>query len=204
MSDICTATANPSGCGHYNVTVSVDGVAVALHVSSEDIASPLTADELSAFVLLSLRRLRAKGVTLAQMARRITYGDEATNVKQYDILGAGGAVTKTNIGAAYVDVLPGANGQRALVDFTGATDFRVVLTANLVGTGQFAARLVRDSDSAVIFEAANLGAAGERELDTGWLPVPGSVSGLEVVRLQAKSQTAADDPTFRRCVVLVR
>jgi hypothetical protein len=49
-----------------------------------------------------------------------------------------------------------------------------------------------------------LGAAGERELDTGWLALPAQASGLILVRLQAKSVTAADDPQFRRCVLVVK
>jgi hypothetical protein len=202
--DICTASANPSGCGHYNVTVTVDGVPVSVHIADTEMLEPLTADELRTFVLLSMRRLRQKGVTLGQFINRVTHGEEATNVKTYNLIAPGSAITKTNIGAAYTNVLPGANGERSLIDFTGCTEFRVVLNANLVGTGQWGARVVKDSDSAVLFEQANLGAAGERELDSGWQTIPAGFTGLEIVRLQAKSQTAADDPVFRRCVVLVR
>ncbi len=204
MPDICTASTNPTGCGHYQVVVDVDGASVALHVSDDEMAEALTPDELLTYVRLSVRRLRSSGVSLGSLAGRITRGEEATNVKAYNILPPGSAITKTNIGTAWTNVLPGANGQRSLVDFTGCTQFRIVVTANLVGTGPFGARIVRDSDGAVLYENDAIALTGERELDTGWLPLPGAAVGLDLVRFQAKSTVAADDPVFRRCVVLVK
>jgi hypothetical protein len=134
-------------------------------------------------------------------------------VKQYTLLAKD--VTKTNIGTAYVNIPVGANGERSLVDFTGCTEYRIVLHVNMVGSGLLGFRLVRDSDSAVLYERATIpgtNSAGEKELDTandaeavnGWLPLPAAASGLAVVRIQAKSQTGADDPQFRRCLLLVR
>lgn len=205
MPDLCTQIANPCSNGdHVDVTISVDGQPVTVRLHNGELLVPLSAEEREVFARLAARRLRQRGVTLAQFLNRITHGDEATNVKQYDLIGAGVAVTRTNIGAAYVNVLNGANGERALVDFTGCTQFRIILTANLVGTGQWGARVIRDGDSTVLFEQANLGAAGERELDTDWQTIPVAFSGLTLVRLQAKSTTAADDPVFRRCVLVVR
>lgn len=204
MADVCTTSANPTGCGHFNLTGTVGGVSVAAHVADSEMLEPLTSAERLAYFLLNVRLLRQSGVTLGQMAGRVLRGDEATNVKSYDLIGAGAAITKTNIGTSYVNICPGANGERSLIDFTGGTEFRIVLNANLIGTGQWGARVVKDSDNTVLFEAANLGAAGERELDSGWTAIPAGFSGLEVVRLQGKSTTGADDPVFRRCVVLVR
>jgi len=201
--DICITSANPSGCGHFDVTVSVDGAERTLHLHDDDLF-PITASEWEPFIRLCLRRLKQTGVTLAQLPGRVTYGEEATNVKSYDLIAPGAAVTKTNIGTAYSNVLPGANGQRSLVDFTGCTQFQLIASANLVGTGQWGLRVVRDSDDAVLFENANLGVAGERELDTNWQALPVAASGQTLVRVQAKSQTAADDPVFRRVVLVVR
>lgn len=204
MAGICTATVSPDACGHSTVTVLLDGQIVTLALHEDDLL-PLTVEERELLVRLGLRRLKSlTGVTLAQVLNRVVQGDEATNVKQYDLLAAGAAVTKTNIGTAYVDVLPGANGQRSLVDFTGCTQYRIVANVNIVGTGQFGMRVVRDSDSAVLHENANIGAAGERELDTDWQTLPAQASGLLLVRLQAKSTAAADDPIFRRCILLAR
>jgi hypothetical protein len=123
-------------------------------------------------------------------------------VKQYTILAA--PVTKGNIGLAWVNVLPGANGERSLVDFTGCTEYRLILHANLVGVGPFGARLVRDSDSAVLYENTSIVGLGERELDTDWQVLPAQANGLTLVRLQCKSGVANDDPIFRRCILLVR
>jgi hypothetical protein len=196
MSAICTATVSPSNCGHRHVTVG----GVVLRLSDSDL-QPLTAEELEQFYRFAVRH---RGIALAELLNRVMVGDEATNVKQYQIIGPGVAVTKTNIGTAYTNILPGINGQRALLDFTGCTQFRIVLSANLVGTGAFGARIVRDSDTAVLFEAPALGAAGERELDSDWQAIPQGWDGLVYVRIQAKSATAADDPIFRACTVGLR
>lgn len=196
MADICTGSVSPNNCGHRQVTIG----AVTLHLHENDLL-PLSAAELEQFYRYAVRH---KGIALAALLNRVLVGDEATNVKQYSIIGAGAAITKTNIGSTYVNVLPGLNGQRALLDFTGCAEFRIVLSANLVGTGAFGARIVRDSDNAVLFEAANLGAAGERELDSNWQPIPQGWDGLVYVRLQGKSATAADDPIFRGCTVGLR
>lgn len=204
MADICTNSVNPTGCGHYTVTITVDGTPIVLHTQDSELLEPLTADELKTFVTLSARRLRQKGVTLAQFINRVTHGEEATNVKAYNLMGPGAAVTKTNIGTAYVNVLLGANGERALVDFTGCTEYRLIASANLVGTGPFGLRVVRDADDAVLYENASIALTGERELDTNWQPLPAAASGLALVRLQAKSTTPSDDPIFRRVTMLVR
>lgn len=196
MAGICTSTVSPNNCGHSQVTIG----GVTLHLHENDL-TPLSGDELEQFYRLGLRY---RGIALGQLLNRVVVGDEATNVKQYSIIGAGAAITKTNVGTNYVNVLPGLNGQRALLDFTGCTEFRIVLSANLVGTGAFGARIIRDGDSAVLFEAANLGAAGERELDSNWQPIPQGWDGLVYVRLQGKSVTAADDPIFRGCSVGLR
>jgi hypothetical protein len=193
---ICTATTSANNCSHRTLTIG----GVTVRMTDGDL-TPLSAEELEQFYRFAVRH---RGVALAQLLNRVVHGDEATNVKQYQVVGPGVAITKTNIGAAYTNVLPGLNGQRALLDFTGCTQFRIVLSANLVGTGAFGARIIRDSDSAVLFEAPALGSAGERELDSDWQVIPQGWDGLVYVRLQARSATAADDPIFRGCTVGVR
>ena len=206
MADVCLDAVSPTGCGHYNVTVTVLGQSVTVHLAEEDLTLPLTELEQSDAAKMLVRLLRQSGVPLSAFPDRVVRGEEATSVKQYDILGAGSAVAKTNIGTTYVDVLVGANGIRSLVDWTGALEFRVILSVNIIGTGQLGVRLVRDSDTAVIVENANVGAAGERELDTGWQAIPAILigAGQMLVRLQTKSTVVTDDPVFRRCLVLVR
>lgn len=205
MGATCTGSASPRNCGHRDVTLTLDGVQhVFSEVNDAELSIALTTDETRAFLLLAMRYLRSKGVTLQNFLNRVVVGEEATNVKQYDIIAPGSAVTKTNIGTSYVNVLPGANGERVLVDFTGCTQFRVVLTANLIGIGAFGARVIRDGDGAVLYETATINLTGERELDTDWQTLPAGFDGLTLVRLQMKSATATDDPVVRRCVVLVR
>lgn len=205
MAGICTLSIRKNGpaCDHRAITVSLDGESIALSTTESELDEmPWDLAQKHQFILLALKRLRVAGLAIDNLLGRVTNGDEGSNVRAWPILSKD--VTKTNIGLAYVNVPPGANGERSLVDFTGATEFRIILNANLIGTGVFAAQLIRDGDSAVIFEATNLGVAGERELDTGWVAVPAGISGLTIVRLQAKSGTAADDPVFRRCIVLTR
>lgn len=202
--DICTASVNPTGCGHYDVTTTVDGVTTTLRVHTDELLTPLTAAERETFLVLTLRRLRQRGVLPAAFVNRVTHGDEATNVKMYDLIAPGGAITKTNIGTAYVNVPPGLNGERILVDFTGVTQCRLILNANLAGTAPFAARVIRDSDALVLFESTNLGAAGERELDSGWFALPAGFAGQTLLRLQAKTSAATGSPVYRRCTVGVQ
>lgn len=204
MADICTASVNPTGCGHFNITATVAGVSVSLHVHDSELLEALTDEERLQLLKLTARVLRQTGVTPAQFVNRVLRGDEATNVKLYPLLGPGAVIVKTDIGTAYVNVLSGANGERTLVDFTGCTQYRLILTANLVGTGPFGARVVRDSDNLVLHESASIAQTGERELDTDWNVLPVSFNGQTLVRLQMKSVTAGDDPVVRRCALLVR
>lgn len=205
MAGICVTSVRKGGgnCDHRTVTVSLDGEPIVVDTMEAELDEMAwTEKEKRQFILLGLKRLRILGLALDNAAGRVTNGEEATNVKQYLLLAKD--VTKTNIGTAYVNIPPGANGERSLIEFTGCTQFRIVLNANFVGTGPWNVRLVRDSDNAVIYESPNLTQTGERELDTDWQSIPAEASGLAVVRIQAKSTTAADDPVFRRCVVLVR
>jgi hypothetical protein len=205
MAAICTNSIRKSGagCDHRTVTVDLDGESIDLHTGERDLDAIAWDDETKRqFVLLGLKRLRVLGLSLDDAIGRVTNGEEATNVKQYPLLMKD--VTKTNIGTSYVNVPIGANGERTLVDFTGCTQYRAILHANLVGTGPWQVRIIRDSDSAVLYESPSITQSGERELDTDWQTLPAEASGLMYVRLQAKSSVGADDPIFRRCVMGVR
>lgn len=197
MAITCTAANNPTGCGHFQVTVG--GMTLEIHESE---IGTLSQDELEQLIRLAVRH---KGIALVNLLNRVVLGDEATNVKAYTLFGPGVAITKTNIGTGYVNVLPEANGGRSLVDFTGAVEFRAILNAVLPGNGPHGIRLVRDDGQAVLFEAAAVPAqAGERELDSGWQPVPGDFTGQTLVRVEARSAFPNDDPIFRRCVLVTR
>jgi len=206
MADLCTTSTSPGNCSHRVLSGADNGAAWTLHLHEGEVLDPLTADEDRALRILALRKLRQTGLTLAQMAGRVIRGEEATNVKMYQFFGPGAAITKTNIGTSYVNIPVGANGERIVADFTGCTEYRVRIHANLVGTGQWGARVIRDGDSVVLHESANLGASGERELDTDWLALPVGFQGqgLTALRAQAKSTTGADDPVFRSMTLGLR
>jgi hypothetical protein len=192
-----------AGCDHRLVTVSLDGESFEVHTGEAELdAMPWTAAEKQQFILLGLKRLRVLGLALDNAPGRVCNGEEATNVKQYLLVSKD--ITKSNIGTAYVNIPIGANGERSLVEFTGCTQFRIVLNANHVGTGPWQYRVIRDADNAVLYESPTISQTGERELDTDWLDIPQAANGLELVRLQGKSGVASDDPVVRRCVMLVR
>lgn len=194
-----------AGCDHRTITVNQDGKTHEFDVGEADLdAIPWGPDQERQYALWGLRRLRAQSsIALDNIVGRTVTGEEASNVRQYDFLGPGLAITKTNIGTSYVNVLPNTNGQRIFVDCTGCTQFRVIVNANFVLTGQFGVRIVRQSDNTVFCELATI-TAGEKEVDTDWQPMLGAFTGLELLALQAKSITASDDPIFRRTGLLVR
>lgn len=191
MPEICTNSVSPSACGHYVVTIND----IDYHLHTNELV-PLSDDEYQTFIRLAIRY---KGITLPQLQHRTVHGDEATNVKIYSFFGPGASITKSNIGVNYVNICPGSNGERLFADFTGCTEYRLMLHANLVGTGQWGARIIRTSDNVALHQADNLGPSGERELDTDWQPLPVAFLGQTLVSLvaQAKSTTGADDPVFR-------
>jgi hypothetical protein len=206
LAGICTDTTSPGSCSHRTVIVNLDGTPITVHMHETDAATPLTTEEKEQLIRLTIRRLNAvSSVTLANLLNRVCVGDEATNVKCYTLFGPGITLTKTNIGTAYVNILTELNGGRTLVDFTGCTQFRVILNGQLPGVGQHGVRIVKDSDSTVLFENATVAAqAGERELDSDWQSIPSGFTTETLVRAQAKSTTGTDDPVYRRLVLLVK
>lgn len=207
MAIIVTASVSPSGCGHRVLTASKDGgPPVTLIAHESELLAELSAAEVLDMIRLGIRWRRQSGLTLAQLAHRVIVGDEATNVKIYQFFGPGAAIVKTDIGTAYVNICPGANGERQVADFSGCTEYKLMLHANLVGSGQIGARIVRDGDNEVLHEQANLNGTGEVERETAWLPLPAAFLGQGQVflRAQAKSTTAGDDPVFRSLKVGLR
>ena len=205
MPTICTSNTVCAGGSHFVTTIA----GRTIHLTPDEMLAALSNDELDQMFRYIVRHKNTTaGITLAQLLGRCITSDEATNVKIYTFFGPGAAITKTNVGTAYVNICPGLNGERVAVDFRGCTQYRLMLTSNLIGVGQFGARVVRDSDvNDVLHDAPNLGAAGERESDTGWLALPAWALALALVvddtsiaylRAQAKSQTSTDDPIFRR------
>lgn len=208
MAGICINHVRRGGgnCDHRDVTVTLDGQTFVIDTGEGKLDQITWDDETKKqFILLGLKRLRALGLALDDVIGRCTNGEEATNVKQYALLTQN--TTKTNIGTAYVNIPIGLNGERTLIEFTGCTEFRLGVWLNLpAGTiGPLRVRIVRDSDSAVLYESPDITTpVGEKEFDSGILPLPPAANALFYVRLQGKSITAADDPIFRKAILLVR
>lgn len=218
MAGICNnSTRKSHGTdSHRVVSGTLDGVAFSFEFEDEwfdnldwNLPLPIQWQRMTLkqlFILLGLKRLRNGGVQITDFVNRVCNGDEGTNVKVYQFFGPGGAITKTNIGTSYVNIPVGNGGEPIVADFTGCTQYRVRLWANLVGTGQWGARILRVGTADVLHDAPNLGASGERALDTDWQTLPAAFQGLGLVELvaQGKSQTAADDPVFRSMALGLR
>lgn len=198
MAETCTAAVSPRLCGHYVVTIA----GLTFEIDPAELIEPTDEQRIAAYKLL----IADRGMPLATLLNRVIRGDEATNVKIYSFFGPGAAITKTNIGTAFVNICPGLDGERIVVDFTGCTEYRLQLHCNVVGGGQLGVRVVRDVDDVVLHEALNVGAAGERGPDTDWQPLPAAFigEGMTYLRAQAKSTTPQDDPVFRSLRVGLR
>lgn len=208
MAGICTAHSRKggAGCDHRTVTVSLDGESFTFDTGESELdASLWTADQKREFIRLGIRRLRHLGLSLDNIVGLVTNGEEGNNLKIYPIITKD--ITKTNVGTTYVNVAAGANGERKFANFHGCTQFRVRVWANLVGSGAFGLRLIRDGDNEVLYENSNIALTGERELDTDWQSIPAVFQNAPdgvLLRLQIKSATAGDDPIVRGCDLGVR
>ncbi len=224
MAGICTAHSRKggAGCDHHSVTVVQDGSNVTLDVEERELDAAdwdapipaewlqLTAKQL--YVKLGFKRQRMLGLALDNAVGRVVTGEEATKVKEYNIIGPGASLAITNVGTTYRNVSPAPNGERTLIDFTGCTLVRIGIAMTNTGTqsGTLQLEIVRDSDNQQLWESTAQGGTGEKSQDTVWLPLPqwvldaAGTDGEIPVRARIKSSVAADDPVVRRVKVLVK
>ena len=109
-------------------------------------------------------------------------------------------VTLTNVGANYDTTAAsrGLGGQ--LVDLTGVTSIRLLVSVSRVGSGTQSWQLWNETDGTelgVITDAV----AGEKKLDATFSISP--VIGVKLLRVRAKSTVASDDPIFFFATMLV-
>jgi hypothetical protein len=84
-----------------------------------------------------------------------------------------------------------------LIDFTNATQFRIVYEFDRVGGGTINVRWADKYDNTnVLWESAGF-TADQDPGDSGWQNLPAAFSGEKTIEWQAKSTTAADDPVAR-------
>jgi len=200
--NVIVSSTSPNNCSHRVLTLDLDSDVFSLSLTDEELdAEPFALPERQQLSRLLLRRMRSQGLSLAGIGGRVLLGVEATTIKQFLILSKD--ITKTNIGTSYVNVALGLNGERLWVDLTGFTQFRVLTHFNLVGAGTHNFRLVTDG-ATVVYTSPDQTGAGEKEIDSGWINLPGGVPASVFLRLEAKSTTAQDDPVYRRCILALR
>lgn len=213
---IVTAVANIcQGGDHADVTTTIQGETFTLDRErlGGDLRTALSALERRQFAYLACRVLFQSGVPLSKFLNRVLLGQEATSVQTYPLVGPGAAILRSNAGTTYGNALPGINGQRQFVDFTGKTEFRIMLNVNFGQTGH-SLRIVRHSDSAVLYERSPIALTGDQELDTGadaaavngWLPLPSWSLTTEgnFVRLEHKAPAGTTAMTVRNCELALR
>jgi hypothetical protein len=114
-------------------------------------------------------------------------------------------VTKTNLGAAYVNAYVGSGGEGQLVNFAAYKQYRLVVQVNKIGTGTQTAGLVDINNAANLVEVADAAAAGEHTLDSGWTNLPAwTNNGDFIVRPMVKTTLAGDDPVYRQFALYLR
>lgn len=118
-----------------------------------------------------------------------------------EAISIGGLVTLTNVGASY-DTIAAARGLGcAYVDMTNvmSIDFRVM--CNKVGTGTQDWQLWNETDAAEVGVISDAGAAGNKTLSTTFSGL--ALTGKKLLRVRARSSTAADDPVYYgSCITL--
>ena len=116
--------------------------------------------------------------------------------------------TKTNVGTTWVDVYNAAvDPEDTLINTTGTTQFRIVMTVDYVGAGTQSVNLNQTTNNANRLWWFNF--TGDCDpCDSGWQNLPSwanSGSGIETfVEAQIVSTTSGDDPVFKGYQVWLR
>ena len=113
-------------------------------------------------------------------------------------------ITKTNIPATFTNVYLGNAGEGQLVDFFAMKQYRLVAFANKVGTGTQDAGLMDVTNTANVVFVSDTAAAGEHNLDSGWINLPAWMSGQVIVKPVARSSVITDDPIYRGFALYTR
>ena len=111
---------------------------------------------------------------------------------------------KTDIGVTAVNIYPGNGGEGQFVDFSGFKQGRFGVFANKVGTGNLTHRLTDVNNAANIISQTYTGPAGEFTQDSGWLDLPAWANGEKLLKPQAYSSVASDDPVYRQFLFYLR
>lgn len=105
--------------------------------------------------------------------------------------------TMASIGSTFVDIyvaLTDLGNDKHLIDFAGATSFRIIFFWDYVGSGSQETRWVDKADNANVLWASAAFSADQDPGDSGWTALPGWVTGSMTIEQQGKSSNAFDDP----------
>lgn len=107
-------------------------------------------------------------------------------------------ITKTNIGAIYVNIFTDFSGRPFFVDTTGFTKLAVqILWTKGAGTGVQTMRIVDHANDTQVLESGSLGLTAGQSDDFPNVTIPLAFRNfIGKWRLQAKSTVAGDDPVF--------
>ena len=82
-----------------------------------------------------------------------------------------------------------------VIDFTNATQFRIVFVFDRVGSGTQQLRWVNQANNAEVLYESVAFTTDQDGVDTGWQSIPAAFSAVtKTIELQARSSTAGDDP----------
>ena len=116
----------------------------------------------------------------------------------------GAFVQLTNIGTAYDGSNPARGLGIARIQTAGITAFEFGVAVNKVGSGTQSWQLWNETDGAEIAVIDDAGAAGVKFLSVvETLPAPLG-AGFKILRVRAKSTTAADDPIFLGATLMLQ
>lgn len=100
----------------------------------------------------------------------------------------------TSVGTAYDAIAPAKGLGLALIDFTGCTKIEFRVFSNKVGSGTQSWQLWDVTGAVQVGVIGDAGAAGDKVL--ALILTAGLPTGLKLVRVRAKSTTAADAPVY--------
>ncbi len=213
LSGVLADPQTPAAHAHVEGDVSLSGPGV---VVGRNTAGAGGAEEIAAAHSLQIDAtgLRLDGDADAPGANKV-YGTDGAGVKGWKADPAGGATreelvahwtdprTKTNVGTAFVDVYSGTNesGFELDVDFAGKTQVKAVVCWNKVGAGTQTVQAVQaDLTSNVLF---TLDVVSGRNV-FALAALPAWATGIQRIKLQAKSTTGTDDPIFGACALYLK
>lgn len=116
----------------------------------------------------------------------------------------GGFLTVTNVGASYDAVTLSQGLGSALIQTAGISQVIFGVRVNKVGSGTQSWQLWNETDATEVAVINDAGATGIKNLNTTVDFGTPLGPGMKVIRIRAKSTTAADDPVYMGATASIR